>query len=281
MRSTTPGTRLTASLATFALVALAGCSAMPLGNTGSNSPPASPTSAAPAQPITAVVMAPAKTPLRLRAKPSTSAKVLTTIKRGTTVTLTCTVSGTRVRGPEGDSTVWHKVTHANKTGYLSASYLKGGDNPLVPRCADAANPTLPVTRGPALDAKIVELARGQLDVVATKGNCTPYGQCGAWSGLFATWVWRKAGIQIPKYPYSDDIYNWGKGTGRSHLGLDKIGVGDLALSGSGPNDAKTSTRTDIVVEVFPDHLRVIGGDVKGRVVERDVPRDQFYGWVDA
>ncbi|QLQ17003.1 MAG: SH3 domain-containing protein [Micropruina sp.] len=86
-------------------------------------------------------MSPSNNPLRLRSKPSTSAKVLATIKRGTTVTLTCAATGSRVRGPEGDSTTWHKVTHSGKTGFLSAAYLRGGDNPLVPRCSDGSATT--------------------------------------------------------------------------------------------------------------------------------------------
>lgn len=281
MRSAPPGTRRTACFAAIALVVLSGCSSLPLGGITS-SPTASTTpSEAPGEPITARVMSPSNNPLRLRSKPSTSAKVLATIKRGTTVTLTCAATGSRVRGPEGDSTTWHKVTHSGKTGFLSAAYLRGGDNPLVPRCSDGSATTPAVTRGPELDAHVIEIARGQTKIEATKGNCSPYGQCGPWDGLFATWVWRKAGISIPKYPYSDDMYNWGSRYGRSHLGLNGVGPGDLVLSGTGPTERKTSKRADIVVEVQDDHLRVIGGDIKGRVVERDVKRSEFYGWVDA
>ena len=54
------------------------------------------------------------------------------------------------------------------------------------------------------------------------------------------------------------------------------------LYGTGPQNTKTSTHVDIVIEVLPDgRLRVIGGDVKNKVTERVVPAKGIYGWVEA
>ena len=40
--------------------------------------------------------------------------------------------------------------------------------------------------------------------------CNPYGPCEEWCALFATWVWRQAGIPIPSYAFTGDIYQLGR-----------------------------------------------------------------------
>lgn len=283
MKSTPPGTTWAAAVLALALTA-AGCSAVAQNSPTPTVSTAATTTASTTTRYTAKVTTSANTPLRLRAKPTTASKMLLTVRNGTVVTLTCRTTGDTITGPQGRSNVWQKVTIKKQTGYFSAAYLKGGDNGAVPACAGAstpsATPTKPV-RGDAMNAAIVDIARSQLGVKETKNNCNPYGGCMAWCSLYATWVWRKAGDQIPKFPFTGDLYNWGKRENRAHDGLDGVGPGDLVLYGTGPKNTKTSVHVDIVIEVFDDHLRVIGGNVKDKVTERDVPKTGIYAWIDA
>ncbi|WP_169787737.1 CHAP domain-containing protein [Luteipulveratus mongoliensis] len=135
-------------------------------------------------------------------------------------------------------------------------------------------------------SKVVSIAKGQVGYKESGNNCTKYSsQCVSWCALFATWVWNKAGIKIPRYAFTGDLYNWGKSKGRSHWvkgkPLGKVNAGDLVLYGSGPSSPSTSTHVDIVVGVYKDHLKVIGGNVSNKVTMRNVPRKNIYAWVDA
>ena len=38
--------------------------------------------------------------------------------------------------------------------------------------------------------------------------CNPYGPCEEWCALFATWAWEQAGIPIPRYAFTGDIWGW-------------------------------------------------------------------------
>ena len=56
---------------------------------------------------------------------------------------------------------------------------------------------------------IVAAAASQIEPDPDTGYfCNPYGPCEEWCALFATWAWRQAGIPIPSYPFTGDIYHW-------------------------------------------------------------------------
>ena len=57
----------------------------------------------------------AKPYLNMRASANTSAKIITTIPEGTTVTIKESTNG------------WYKVTYASSTGWVSSSYVKLDD----------------------------------------------------------------------------------------------------------------------------------------------------------
>ena len=44
--------------------------------------------------------------------------------------------------------------------------------------------------------------------------CNPYGPCEQWCALFATWAWEQAGIPIPRYAFTGDIWGWAAAHGR-------------------------------------------------------------------
>ncbi len=273
-------------------VALSAVLAALLAGCGAPGPAPDPTSSAgsprpsvAAPPVKGVVRTNKTTRLSLRAAPTTQSKRLARIKHKTVITLRCTVVGATVSNGSRASNVWNKVTWRKKTGYVSSVFVDGGDSAALSVCQEAT-PTASTTppKPPNVEPAIVDTARSQLKVKERKDkpDCTPYGGCMPWDALFVTWVWNKSGNAVPRFSFSGDLYAWGQKHGRSHTGVDGVGIGDLVLSGTGPQNPKTSTRVDIVTEVLPDQtLRVIGGNVTNKVVERVVPISGIYGWVDA
>jgi len=114
-----------------------------------------------------------------------------------------------------------------------------------------SNPGTPPPSATA--ATIVSVANSQVASDPDRGNfCNPYGPCEEWCSLFATWVWERAGVPIPEYPFTGDIYTWA---------ADDTGVlppaavpqpGDIVLYGTGPWSTATSLHAGVVVQVWPD-----------------------------
>lgn len=274
-----------AALAVMLAALLAGC-----GGPGSDPDPTSSAGSPPpsvqAPPVKGTVRTNKTTPLSLRAEPTTQSRRLARIKHKTVITLRCKTVGATVSNGSRASNVWNKVTWKKKTGYVSTVFVDGGDSAALSVCQEAApTPSTTPPKPPDVEQIIVTKARSQAGIGERKGNqkdCTPYGGCMPWDALFATWVWNKSGDVVPKFSFSGDLYTWGQKHNRSHPGVDGVGVGDLVLSGTGPQSPKTSTRVDIVTEVLADGtLRVIGGNVKNKVTERVIPTKGIYGWVDA
>jgi hypothetical protein len=115
--------------------------------------------------------------------------------------------------------------------------------------SDAPPYELPVS------SQIVSVASGQIQGDPNAGQgafCNPYGPCEEWCALFATWVWRQAGIPIPSYSFTGNIYYWAAAH-TALLGAASLPApGDAVLYGSGPQTVGTSVHTGIVVEVWPD-----------------------------
>ncbi len=104
-----------------------------------------------------------------------------------------------------------------------------------------------------LASSIVSIADSQVGADPYPGSfCNPYGPCEEWCALFATWVWRQAGVPIPSYAFTGDIYNWAAGaTGV----LPPDGVpepGDAVLYGTGPSSPATSLHAGLVMQRWPD-----------------------------
>ena len=131
---------------------------------------------------------------------------------------------------------------------------------------------------------IVRIARSQLGY-AERGttNCTKYGPCEEWCSLFATWVWRRAGVAIPKYAFTGDVYRWGL---RHHLAYGKGALrrakpGDVLLFGTGPGNTRTSTHIGIVEKVSGGRVTLIEGNSANKVRRRSyaLTARTFYGGV--
>ncbi len=115
--------------------------------------------------------------------------------------------------------------------------------------ADA--PPYAVADGSSITAIAAGQVRGDPDL-GQGSFCNPYGPCEAWCALFATWVWRSAGVPVPSYPFTGSIYSWAAG----HSGLLPPSAlpapGDAILYGTGPQSVASSVHTGIVAQVWPD-----------------------------
>jgi hypothetical protein len=145
----------------------------------------------------------------------------------------------------------------------------GGNNTAVPRppiSGIVANPVgggywlldaeaFPVSldHPDAASHNIVGIAASQLGPSKGGGNyCNPYGPCEEWCSLFATWVWEKAGISIPRYAFAGDVYDWAR-RHASVVPATKTPVsGDLVLYGTGPQNVAASPHIGVVAQVWPD-----------------------------
>ncbi len=122
------------------------------------------------------------------------------------------------------------------------------------------NPPSPAPSGTA--SAIVSIANSQVSSDPVRGNfCNPYGPCEQWCALFATWVWQHAGVPIPSYPFTGDIFGWAaSNTAVLPPGIPPL-PGDAVLYGTGPFSTATSVHVGLVVQVWPDGAIVtIEGD---------------------
>jgi len=100
---------------------------------------------------------------------------------------------------------------------------------------------------------IVAAAASQIAPDPDTGSfCNPYGPCEEWCALFATWVWRDAGVPIPSYAFVGDIYYWAGGHGALLPPTATPAPGDAVLYGTGPQTVATSVHVGIVAQVWPD-----------------------------
>jgi CHAP domain-containing protein len=130
---------------------------------------------------------------------------------------------------------------------------------------DAATiPTSFSVRGAAsgVAGTIVAAARSQLGGNPSSGYyCNPYGPCEEWCALFATWAWEEAGVPIPRYAFTGDIYGWARAHTAVSAPSARPAPGDAVLYGTGPQSAASSVHVGLVAEVWPDGAVVtIEGD---------------------
>jgi uncharacterized protein YukE len=140
----------------------------------------------------------------------------------------------------------------------------------------------PATHSGTAD-KIKTVARSQLGYHEGPGNQNKYGPAESWCALFATWVWRKSGVDIPSLAFTGAVYDWGRA---HHLAYDahhlnQARPGDVLLFGSGPQNTSTSTHIGIVESVHGNQVTLIEGNSSDRVqrVTHTLSSSTFYGGV--
>jgi hypothetical protein len=122
----------------------------------------------------------------------------------------------------------------------------------------------------ASSSQIVKVAESQIGQGENPpgSDCTIYGPCEEWCALFASWVWKHAGVPLPGstavYGYSGSLYTWAKEHGGRALAATATPApGDAVFYGSGPTD---SAHVGIVQRVYPDgRITTIEGNYAGHV----------------
>jgi len=114
--------------------------------------------------------------------------------------------------------------------------------------------TNPPSPSPSATASaIVVTATSQVNADPDTGYfCNPYGPCEAWCALFATWVWARAGVPIPSYAFTGDIYTWAAAHTEVLPAWAAPLPGDAVLYGTGPWSTATSVHVGLVMQVWPD-----------------------------
>lgn len=98
-------------------------------------------------------------------------------------------------------------------------------------------------------------------------------------------MWRDAGVDIPKYGFTGDVYKWGERNGTAY-GQDAIGAqarpGDAILFGTGPS-WNESKHIGIIEKVEGNTITTIEGNASDQVMRHTytLPDDahRFYGGV--
>jgi len=122
----------------------------------------------------------------------------------------------------------------------------------------------------ASSSQIVKVAESQIGQGENPpgSDCTIYGPCAEWCSLFASWVWKHAGVPLPGstavYGYSGSLYTWAQEHGGRILPATATPApGDAVFYGSGPSD---SAHVGIVRRVYPDgRITTIEGNYAGHV----------------
>ncbi|HEY4928715.1 MAG TPA: CHAP domain-containing protein [Acidimicrobiales bacterium] len=104
-----------------------------------------------------------------------------------------------------------------------------------------------------LASDIAVTAAAQVDADPDPGDfCNPYGPCEEWCSLFATWAWEQAGVPIPSYAFTGDIFTWAQANTGVLPAWATPSVGDAVLYGTGPWSTASSLHVGLVVQVWPD-----------------------------
>jgi hypothetical protein len=116
--------------------------------------------------------------------------------------------------------------------------------------------------GGSLAHAIVNVAASQIEGDPDRGAfCNPYGPCEPWCALFATWVWRQAGVDIPEYAFVGAVYDWAAAYTAVVASDDLPAPGDEVLYGTGPQSVAASPHMGIVVQVWRDgFIDTVEGD---------------------
>lgn len=206
--------------------------------------------------------------LNVRPGASPSGGVLANLPENAWVGVSCQKWGTTVNG----TALWDYLPAYR--GYASDAYIwtgYDGRHPQLPLCG-SSTPTPPPTDQ---RSRIVSTAWAEVG----QGHNPKYGGDPSWEwcSIFATWVWRQAGVPIDSLPFTGNVFYWGQARGLASWGHSGIRPGDVVLYGTGPSTPSTSTHIGVVVEVRSDGaLTTVEGNFNN-AVSRVGPR---FPWQD-
>ena len=131
---------------------------------------------------------------------------------------------------------------------------------------------------------ILSAARKQIGYHERGVNINKFGPAGQpWCAYFATDMWRKAGVNIPNYGFTGDVYRWGQEHGKAYgaKNLGEARPGDVLLFGTGPSSPSTSKHIGIVEKVDGNTVTLIEGNASDSVKRNTYTLSSatFYGGV--
>ncbi|MFD2416061.1 CHAP domain-containing protein [Amycolatopsis pigmentata] len=134
--------------------------------------------------------------------------------------------------------------------------------------------------------EILANARKNVGYHEGPNNRNKWGPTGQpWCAYFATSMWREAGVNIPKYGFTGDVYKWGE---RHHCAYDRHDLAKQARPGDailfGTNSSWSgSEHIGIIEKVEGNKITTIEGNSSDQVMRHTytLPRDahRFYGGV--
>ncbi|MGH3434507.1 MAG: CHAP domain-containing protein [Thermocrispum sp.] len=132
--------------------------------------------------------------------------------------------------------------------------------------------------------EILSAARKNLGYRESGDNVNKFGPAGQpWCAYFATDLWRKAGVDIPNYGFTGDVYRWGQEHDKAYgaNNLERARPGDVLLFGTGPSSPSTSTHIGIVEKVDGNTVTLIEGNASDSVRRNThtLSSATFYGGV--
>jgi cell wall-associated NlpC family hydrolase len=161
-------------------------------------------------------------------------------------------------GACGDSTTAYAeevMARAVQYGFIGSGAPKATSPPLAEPVSGGCEATSG-TPTPSSSSRIVRIAESQLGQGEhpAGSNCTIYGPCEEWCSLFASWVWKRAGVPLPgttaNYGYSGSLYTWAQEHAHHVLSpTAKPAPGDTVFFGTGPTE---SVHVAIVQHVYSD-----------------------------
>jgi peptidoglycan DL-endopeptidase CwlO len=166
--------------------------------------------------------------------------------------------------------------HVEEDGVADPTHRKRAHTP-------AKHPHKPPKTKSGTANKIKKIAESQIGYHEGPNNQNKYGPTGFWCSNFTTWVWRKAGVDIPTLPFTGDVYHWGQDHGLAYgkHNLDAAKPGDVLIFGTGPENTNTSTHIGIVESRHGNEVTLIEGNSADQVrrTTHTLSNSTFYGGV--
>lgn len=147
---------------------------------------------------------------------------------------------------------WSGLVHIERTG----GEEKALGEPSPPTCG---------TPGSGRGGAIVSIAREELGTREPEA-WDRYGP-DPWCARFVSWVWQRAGIDVPRIAFTGALYMWAQdGGGEALPATATPHPGDAILYGTGPSSPQTSEHVGLVEQVFPNgEITTIEGNTAGGV----------------
>ncbi|WP_026316807.1 CHAP domain-containing protein [Actinokineospora enzanensis] len=177
-----------------------------------------------------------------------------------------------------------QVAEAKAALSEAAHKLRALTEPVAKHTEAAHKPAAGKAHSTGKAGEITRIAATQLGYHEGANNANKYGPQAAWCSSFASWVWKRSGVDIPITPFTGNVFHWGQRKGLAYHDLTRARPGDVLLFGTGPQNTSTSKHIGIVEKVHGNTVTLIEGNSgpnTDSVVRRPhvLSHNTFYGGV--